>query len=73
MNPLHALHDQVDDELQPYGDIVIVSTFGQPQAEYAAICLGHVKQPFYSLASKVRIPAEGAIRAGAVLALPFVG
>ncbi|MCY2951492.1 MAG: hypothetical protein NTU53_05880 [Planctomycetota bacterium] len=73
MDPLHAPHEQVGAERQSYGDIVIVSTFGQPQAEYAEIGLGHVKKPFCSLASKVRIPAEGAMRVGTVVALPFIG
>ncbi len=36
-NPLKHLHDQADAEMQAYGDIEIVSTFGEPQAEYAAI------------------------------------
>lgn len=36
-NPLHALHEAADAEFQPYADLRIVSTFGEPQAEYAAI------------------------------------
>jgi folate-binding protein YgfZ len=36
-NPLHDLHRQAEAEFQPYADIEIVSTFGEPQAEYAAI------------------------------------
>src|SRR5215207_3040091 len=36
-NALHELHRQAEAEFQPYGDIEIVSTFGEPQAEYAAI------------------------------------
>jgi folate-binding protein YgfZ len=36
-NPLRHLHDQAEAEYQAYGPIDIVSTFGQPQAEYAAI------------------------------------
>src|SRR5437868_8513819 len=36
-NPLLELHRQADAEFQPYGEIEIVSTFGEPQAEYAAI------------------------------------
>src|SRR5688572_30593089 len=36
-NPLHALHEKAQAEFQAYGQIQIVSTFGQPQAEYAAI------------------------------------
>jgi folate-binding protein YgfZ len=37
LNPLRDLHEQAEAEFQPYGDIEIVSTFGEPQAEYAAI------------------------------------
>jgi folate-binding protein YgfZ len=40
-NPLLALHRQAEAELQPYGPrLEIVSTFGEPQAEYAAIHKG---------------------------------
>src|SRR5687768_12144923 len=37
MNPLSDLHRQAHAETQGYGDIEIVSTFGEAQAEYAAI------------------------------------
>jgi len=41
VNPLHALHTTAEAEFQPYGDWVeIVSTFGEPQAEYSAIRKG---------------------------------
>jgi aminomethyltransferase len=40
MNPLRQLHEQAEAEFQPYGEIEIVSTFGEPQAEYAAIRKG---------------------------------
>ncbi|MGH7214905.1 MAG: glycine cleavage T C-terminal barrel domain-containing protein [Tepidisphaeraceae bacterium] len=36
-NPLHDLHAQAEAEFQPYADLEIVSTFGEPQAEYAAV------------------------------------
>jgi aminomethyltransferase len=36
-NPLHPLHAQAEAEFQPYADVEIVSTFGEPQAEYAAL------------------------------------
>ena len=36
-NPLHDLHQQAEAELQPYAQVEIVSTFGEPQAEYATI------------------------------------
>jgi len=37
MNPLKKLHEQAEAEFQPYGDMEIVCTFGEPQAEYAAV------------------------------------
>jgi folate-binding protein YgfZ len=37
---LHALHEQAGAEFQPYGPTQVVSTFGQPEAEYAAIRKG---------------------------------
>jgi aminomethyltransferase len=37
LNPLIDLHRQPEAEFQPYGDVEIVSTFGQPEAEYSAI------------------------------------
>src|SRR3954467_8922901 len=36
-NPLHASHEAANAEFQAYADVQIVSTFGQPQAEYSAI------------------------------------
>src|SRR3954470_7241934 len=36
-NPLLDLHRQAEAEFQPYVNVEIVSTFGEPQAEYAAI------------------------------------
>lgn len=46
-NPLYALHQQAQAEFQPYGALEIVSTFGEPQAEYAAIrkSCGLIDQP----------------------------
>jgi folate-binding protein YgfZ len=40
MNPLRQLHEQAEAEFQAYGDLEIVCTFGEPQAEYAAIRKG---------------------------------
>ncbi len=37
---LQHLHEQADAEFQAYADIEIVATFGEPQAEYAAIRKG---------------------------------
>jgi folate-binding protein YgfZ len=36
-NPLRTLHEAAGAELQPYASVEIVSTFGEPQAEYSAI------------------------------------
>jgi folate-binding protein YgfZ len=40
LNPIHHLHELSDAEFQNYCDIEIASTFGEPQAEYAAIRKG---------------------------------
>lgn len=39
-NPLLSLHQQAEAEFQPYAATEIVSTFGEPQAEYAALHKG---------------------------------
>lgn len=39
-NPLHPVHAQAGAEFQAYADLEIVSTFGEPQAEYSAIRKG---------------------------------
>ncbi|HWE92450.1 MAG TPA: glycine cleavage T C-terminal barrel domain-containing protein [Tepidisphaeraceae bacterium] len=39
-NPLHDLHQQAGAEFQAYAQLEVVSTFGEPQAEYAAIRKG---------------------------------
>ena len=36
-NPLYDFHEQAGAEFQPYDAVQIVSTFGEPEAEYAAI------------------------------------
>jgi folate-binding protein YgfZ len=36
-NPLRTQHERAAAEFQPYADVEIVSTFGEPQAEYSAI------------------------------------
>ncbi len=47
-NPLYELHQQAGAEFQQYAELPIVSTFGEPQAEYAAIHKGAalMDQPF---------------------------
>ncbi len=37
INPLKRLHEEAEAEFQAYGDVEVVCTFGEPQAEYAAI------------------------------------
>lgn len=39
-NSLHALHETAGAEFRSYADVQIVSTFGQPQAEYSAVRTG---------------------------------
>jgi folate-binding protein YgfZ len=39
-NPILPLHQKTEAEFQPYADVEIVSTFGEPQAEYSAIRKG---------------------------------
>src|SRR3954468_4012218 len=39
-NPLLPLHQRAEAEFQSYAQVDIVSTFGEPQAEYAAIRKG---------------------------------
>jgi len=36
-DPLHATHEAANAEFQAYAQLEIVSTFGQPEAEYAAV------------------------------------
>ena len=40
INPLHDVHQQAEAEFQRYGDVEIVSTFGEVPAEYSAIRKG---------------------------------
>ena len=44
---MHDLHRQAEAEFQPFGPIEIVSTFGEPQAEYGAVrkACGLIDQP----------------------------
>ena len=39
-NPLRSLHAPAEAEFQAYAEVEIVSTFGEPQAEYAAVHKG---------------------------------
>ena len=41
VNPLHAMHEQAEATFLPYGaDLQIVESYGEPEAEYAAIRKG---------------------------------
>jgi aminomethyltransferase len=55
MNPLRLLHEQAEAEFQQYGEIEIVCTFGEPQAEYAAIRKG---------CALLDLPQRGILEAG---------
>ncbi len=52
LNPLLSTHEQAEAEFQPYAEVQIVSTFGEPQAEYAAIRKG---------AASVDLPQRGIV------------
>ncbi|HSV12636.1 MAG TPA: glycine cleavage T C-terminal barrel domain-containing protein [Tepidisphaeraceae bacterium] len=63
INPLLATHQQAQAELQAYGEIEIVSTFGEPQAEYAAIRKG---------AAMIDLPQRGILELTGKDRLPFL-
>jgi folate-binding protein YgfZ len=49
----------------------ITSSTLSPILSNAAICLGIIKRPFFTIGSLLTIPAEGAMRKGTVVELPF--
>jgi folate-binding protein YgfZ len=51
---------------------VITSSTISPVLSNAAICLGLVKRPHFTVGTKLKVPAEGAVREGTVVELPFV-
>jgi aminomethyltransferase len=51
---------------------VITSSTVSPILSNAAICLAMVKRPHFVIGTKLRIPAEGAIRPGIVSQTPFL-
>src|SRR5258707_14254407 len=60
-NPLFEIHERAEAEFPPYDQVQIVTTFGQPEAEYAAIrkSAGLIDQPqrgFLELTGKDRLP-----------------
>jgi folate-binding protein YgfZ len=50
----------------------VTSSTLSPVLSNVAICLGYVKRPYFALGSILRVPAEGAMRMGTVVELPFV-
>lgn len=61
ISPLHQTHEQAGAEFQPYAQLQIVSTFGEPQAEYAAIrksaaLVDAPQRGFIELSGKDRLP-----------------
>ncbi len=60
-DPLHDLHEQAEAEFQSYAAWQIVSTFGEPQAEYAALRKGAglidlPQRGFLELTGRDRLP-----------------
>ena len=62
-DPLRDLHEQAEAEFQPYADRQIVSTFGEPQAEYAALRKG---------AGLMDLPQRGVLELTGRDRLPFL-
>lgn len=63
LNPLISAHEQAEAEFQPYAEVQIVSTFGEPQAEYAAIRKG---------AALIDLPQRGILEVGGKDRLSFL-
>ncbi|HEV8605596.1 MAG TPA: glycine cleavage T C-terminal barrel domain-containing protein [Tepidisphaeraceae bacterium] len=51
----------------------ITSSTISPVLSNIAICLGYAKKSFFATGTKLRIPAEGSMRIGHVVELPFLG
>jgi hypothetical protein len=51
---------------------VITSSTNSPVLSNTAVCLGIVKRPLFEPGAALRIPAEGAMRGGTVVATPFI-
>src|SRR4051812_45983148 len=62
-NPLHALHEQARAAVQPYPQVEIVTTFGEPHAAYAAI--RHARAP-------LALPQRGVLELTGKDRLPFL-
>jgi folate-binding protein YgfZ len=50
----------------------ITSSTISPVMSNAAICLGYLKKPFFTTGTTITIPAEGQMRRGKVVDLPFI-
>ena len=59
-----------DDQSNEIGGVM--SSTLSPVLSNTAICLGYLKRPFFAPKTVVNIPAEGTIRKGTVVDLPFV-
>src|SRR5688500_15978576 len=62
-NTLQDIHRQAEAEFQPYGDVEIVSTFGEPPAEYAAVRKG---------CGMMDLPQRGVLELSGKDRLPFL-
>jgi folate-binding protein YgfZ len=60
----------LDEQSNPIG--VITSSTISPVLSNVAICLGLLKRPHFTLGTKLKVPAEGAVRDGVVVELPFL-
>jgi folate-binding protein YgfZ len=61
---------QITDDAGTIVGLVTSSTVS-PVLSNAALCLAMVKKPFIAIGTKLKIPAEGAMREGTVSELPF--
>jgi folate-binding protein YgfZ len=50
----------------------VTSSTVSPMLDGVAICMGFVKKPHFAVGTTVHIPADGAMRTGTVIGLPFV-
>lgn len=61
----------LDDQGNEVGGIT--SSTVSPVLSNACIAMGYVRRPLFEIGTRVRVPAEGAIRTGVVVELPFAG
>jgi aminomethyltransferase len=60
-----------DDQQNEIGGIT--SSTISPVLSNIAVCLGYAKKPFFATGTKLHIPAEGSMRTGEIVELPFIG